>query len=165
MSDRIESLIDARIRAARENGEFDDLPGAGKPLPGRAEPHDEQWWLKEFLRREGINAEAMLPPSMQLARQVERLPDEVRQLPSEQRVRETVTELNRDILDYQLRPSPPFVPVRRVDVETMVALWREALEARFAAARQAAEPQPSPAPKAPSRRWFRRKRSEPPDHA
>jgi hypothetical protein len=159
MSDRIESLIEAQIRAARENGEFDDLPGAGKPLPGHTEPYDEQWWLKEFLRREGIDAGAMLPPAIQLARQVERLPDEVRRLPSEQRVRETVAELNRDILDYQLRPSPPFVPVRRVDVEAMVTLWREALEARFAAARlprgDSAE-ESAPRPSSRGRRWFRR---------
>jgi hypothetical protein len=163
MSDRIESLIEAQIRAARENGEFDDLPGAGKPLPGHTEPYDEQWWLKEFLRREGINAGAMLPPSIQLARQVERLPDEVRTLPSEQRVRETVAELNRDILDYQLRPSPPFVPVRRVDAEAMVTLWRESLEARFAAARRDPEPFRDREPPPPvRRRWFRRNRSEPP---
>ncbi|MEV0715514.1 DUF1992 domain-containing protein [Asanoa sp. NPDC050611] len=162
MSDRIESIIEAQIRAARENGEFDDLPGAGKPLPGHSEPYDEQWWLKEFIRREGITGGAMLPPSIQLARQVERLPEEIRRLPSEQRVRETVAELNRDILDYQLRPSPPFVPVRRVDVEAMVTLWREALEARFAAARQP-QPPPAPRPEPTTRRWFRRRRSEAPD--
>ncbi|GIF72031.1 DnaJ family domain-containing protein [Asanoa siamensis] len=162
MSDRIESLIDARIRAARESGEFDDLPGAGKPLPGHAQPHDEQWWLKEFVRREGIDA-AMLPPSIHLARQVERLADEVRRLPSEQRVRETVADLNREILDYQVRPSPPFVPVRRVDADAMVALWRAALEERFAAARQPAPP-PAPSPR-PRRRWFRRGRSEAPGDA
>src|SRR5690349_891438 len=98
MGDRIESIIEAQIRAARENGAFDDLPGAGKPLPGHTEPYDEQWWLKEFVRREGITGAAMLPPSIQLARQVERLPEEIRRLPSEQRVRETVAELNRDIL-------------------------------------------------------------------
>jgi hypothetical protein len=161
MSERIESLIEARIRAARENGEFDDLPGAGKPLPGRSEPYDEQWWLKELVRREGISAEAMLPTSIQLARQVERLPALVRGLPSEQRVRETVADLNREILDYQVRPTPPFVPVRRVDVEAMVALWHEALEARFAAARTDT-PEPAPAPRT-HRRWLRRKGSE--DHA
>ncbi|MEV4537085.1 DUF1992 domain-containing protein [Asanoa sp. NPDC049518] len=162
MGDRIESIIEAQIRAARENGEFDDLPGAGKPLPGHTEPYDEQWWLKEFVRREGITGAAMLPPSIQLARQVERLPEEIRKLPSEQRVRETVAELNRDILDYQVRPTPPFVPVRRIDADAMVALWREALEARFAAARQA--PDPEKPSRAKPRRWFR-KRSEPPHDA
>jgi hypothetical protein len=161
MSDRIESLIDARIRAARENGEFDDLPGAGKPLPGHAEPYDEQWWLKEYARREGMSGAALLPASVQLARLVEQLPDEIRRLPSEQRVREMVADLNREILDYQIRPSQPFVPIKRVDPEAMVTLWREALEARFAAARQAAPAEP---PAAPKRRWFRRGRSETPDH-
>ena len=155
-SDRIESLIEARIRAARENGEFDDLPGAGKPLPGRGEPYDEQWWLKEYVRREGIDGEVMLPPGIALKRQVERLPDLVRRLPSEQRVRETVADLNRQIVDYQIRPAPPFVPVRRVDAEAMVALWREALAERFAADRSPADRAAPPPPA--RRRWFRRAR-------
>lgn len=31
---RYESVVDRQIRQARERGEFDNLPGMGKPLPG-----------------------------------------------------------------------------------------------------------------------------------
>jgi len=41
-----ESYVDSVFRIARENGEFDNLPGAGKPIPGLDEPYDENWWLK-----------------------------------------------------------------------------------------------------------------------
>ena len=34
-------LINARIREAEENGAFDNLPGAGKPLPPEPDPEPE----------------------------------------------------------------------------------------------------------------------------
>jgi hypothetical protein len=129
--DRIDSLIEARIKAARENGEFDDLPGAGKPIPGQGEPYDEKWWINEFMRREGLSGEVMLPPSMQLATEVERLPGQIHKLPSEQRVRETVSELNARITDYQLRPTNPFVSIKRIDADEMAKAWRDAMAERF----------------------------------
>lgn len=49
--DRMESVVEQRIREAMERGEFDDLPGAGKPLPTAGEPYDEMWWVKKFIAR------------------------------------------------------------------------------------------------------------------
>ncbi|MEV4218944.1 DUF1992 domain-containing protein [Nonomuraea sp. NPDC049725] len=43
---QFESWVDRQIREAQERGEFDDLPGAGKPLPGADKPYDEHWWIK-----------------------------------------------------------------------------------------------------------------------
>lgn len=118
------SVVDEQIRQARERGEFDDLPGMGEPLPGRGRPDDDQWWVRGLLERENLSSEPLLPTSMQLARQVERMPETVRDLPSEQQVRETVAELNRRIAAYLRAPSAPFVPVRPVDADRMVAEWR-----------------------------------------
>ncbi|MCW6006466.1 hypothetical protein K1W54_18060 [Micromonospora sp. CPCC 205371] len=64
--------------------------------------------------------------SIKLARDVEQLPERIRKLPSEQRVRETVAELNSRITDYHARPTHPFVSVRRVDPDEMAAAWRAA---------------------------------------
>ena len=50
-----ESWIDRVIREAAERGEFDDLPGKGKPLEVLAEQYDENWWVKRWLQREGID--------------------------------------------------------------------------------------------------------------
>ena len=49
-----ESWIDRQIRQATERGEFDDLPGAGRPIPDLDKPFDELWWVKDKLRREGL---------------------------------------------------------------------------------------------------------------
>jgi hypothetical protein len=40
-SDLIEGYADRLIGEAMESGDFDDLPGAGKPLPGAGTPDDE----------------------------------------------------------------------------------------------------------------------------
>ena len=51
---RWESWIDRQVREAEERGEFEGLPGAGQPIPISSKPHDELWWVKDKLRREGL---------------------------------------------------------------------------------------------------------------
>jgi Domain of unknown function (DUF1992) len=145
--DRFESLIEQQIRLAEERGEFANLPGSGKPLPNRGELTDELWWVKDYLRREGLSTEALLPPSLQLARQVERLPETVRGLRSEDAVRTVVSDLNRQILAYLRAPAGPLVSLRTVDPDAIVAEWRGA---------QPPLPPPPPTPSIPPprRRWW-----------
>ena len=49
-----ESLAERRIREAAERGEFDNLPGAGQPLPGLSGTYDPDWWVKEWIRRTSL---------------------------------------------------------------------------------------------------------------
>lgn len=51
LSDVCESLPERLIREAIEAGEFDALPGAGKPIPGAGVPDDDLWWVREWLKR------------------------------------------------------------------------------------------------------------------
>lgn len=63
-----ESYAEALIRAAQAEGQFDVLPGFGQPIPGIDEPHDENWWVREKLKREGLKAVGqppLGPPSVQ----------------------------------------------------------------------------------------------------
>ena len=46
-----ETLAERLIREAIEAGEFDDLPGEGKPLPGAGKPDDDLWWVRSWLER------------------------------------------------------------------------------------------------------------------
>ncbi|ONM48804.1 DUF1992 domain-containing protein [Nocardia donostiensis] len=150
-----ESWVDRKIREATERGEFDNLPGTGKPLPGAGNPfHDENWWLKEYLRREGVGAEGVLPPSLVLRRDVERLPDTVRELPSEQQVREMVSELNRRIVEWLRMPHGPAVPVVPVNADEIVEQWRG--QHRVPARRPTAESLPAPVCTPRNRPWWRR---------
>lgn len=159
-SSRFESLIDQQIRQAQEHGEFDDLPGKGRPLPGWGGQDDDSWWLRDFVRREQINADALLPTSLRLARERERLPEEVAGLPSAQRVRDLAADLNRRIAEYHRAPSDPYLPLGPVDPEALVAQWRASLSA------PATDPQSPPAgggavtaPRAKRRRWLPRRAS------
>src|SRR5699024_295367 len=66
-----ESWVDRQIREATERGEFDDLPGAGKPIPDIRAPRDENAWVKSFLERENVSMP--LPESLQLRKDVAEL--------------------------------------------------------------------------------------------
>ena len=120
------SWIDQRINEAAERGAFDNLPGAGKPLPRRGEAGDDQAWLRDYLRREGVAAEELLPAPLRLRKEVERLTGTVQDLRSEQEVREVVAGLNRRILAWRRIPEGPPVYLPLVNEETMVARWRDA---------------------------------------
>ena len=50
----IMSLVEGRIRNARAAGAFDNLPGAGKPIPDVDGNYEEFWWLKKLLKREDL---------------------------------------------------------------------------------------------------------------
>jgi len=45
-------LAERRISEAMERGEFDNLPGAGRPLADLDEPYDEWWWVRKWLGRQ-----------------------------------------------------------------------------------------------------------------
>jgi hypothetical protein len=53
-----ESYAEQQIREAMARGEFDDLPGAGKPLAGASAPYDPEWWAKGFIVREQARSRA-----------------------------------------------------------------------------------------------------------
>jgi hypothetical protein len=153
-----ESWIDTQIREAAERGEFDNLPGAGKPLPGAGHPDDENWWLREYLRREGVTGETILPTPLLLRREIEDLPATVRRLPSEEQVRASVGALNRRILACLRDPSELRVALRPVNADAVVERWR-AERAAQPGSEPATEPDESPgepAEPAERRRWWHR---------
>ena len=49
--DFFEHPVERVIRSAMEAGEFDDLPGEGKPIPGAGQVDDDLWWVRGWLRR------------------------------------------------------------------------------------------------------------------
>ncbi len=151
-----EAWVEMQIRQAIERGEFDDLPGAGKPLRNLHKASDPLWWAREKARTEGLTTMAMLPPSLRLRKEVEQLPETVAGLPSEQAVREIAEDLNDRIKEHWRNPSGPPVPVGLVDVDEVLEQWRTARRARQAASTPE-PPRPAADPKQPSRRgWWKR---------
>jgi hypothetical protein len=140
------SWIDQQIGEARDRGAFDDLPGAGKPLPKRREADDGLTWVREKLQREGLPTDELLPTPLKLRRRSERLAESVHELGSEAEVRDAVAELNRQIAEWRRIPHGPPIFVRLVDADAMVSLWRERRSEPAPAASRPADADPVTAP-------------------
>ena len=119
------SWVDQQIQEAQDRGAFDDLPGAGKPLP-RHPGDDGERWLREYLRREGVPADEMLPPPLKLRKERARLLESVSDLESEAEVIDAVSELNRRIAEWRRIPLGPPIFVALLDQGEMIARWRAA---------------------------------------
>ena len=121
-----ESWIDHQIRLGMERGEFDDLAGKGKPLAGIDDPHDDDWWIKDKLKREGVS---VLPPTLAVRKELDDARREIAAADSEERVRAVVLAINERIRRVnRLATSGPPSTVMPLDVEQVVADWRAAGE-------------------------------------
>jgi hypothetical protein len=125
--------VDLQIRQAQERGEFDNLPGAGKPIEGLGGEHDPDWWLKKLVERERI---AVLPPSIALRKEDAELDDRLDRINVEKEVRREVEDFNERVIRarYSLSAGPPLITMPR-DVEATVAAWNDRRAARRAAPR------------------------------
>ena len=121
--------VEHQIRTAERAGAFENLPGAGKPIPDIDRPRDELDWVADMLRRENVDVASVLPPALALAKEVEVLPERLAKHRSEADVRHIVEELNKRIRHAQLQPQvgPPF-RVRTVNVDEAVRQWRARLD-------------------------------------
>jgi len=120
--DKFESLAERRIREAQAEGQFDRLPGFGKPIPDIDGPEDENWWIKSKLRQEGL---VILPPILEARRDIERTRELIRSMHSEQQVRVALRSLNDRIRAAHFSPTGgPADGVRPVDVEAEIERWR-----------------------------------------
>jgi hypothetical protein len=147
------SWIDRQINEATERGAFDNLPGAGQPLPRRTGADATAAWLREYLRREGVSPAELLPTPLRLRKEIEALTGTVPELHSEQEVRELAAELNRQIIRWRRIPEGPPVYLPLVNEDMLVSSWREAHPPAPPAA-----PSPEQARPVPRWRWRRGRR-------
>lgn len=141
--------VETVIQQAIRRGEFDDLPGAGKPIPGLGEHHDPDWWIRRKIQSENLTG--LGPPALRLRTEHAGFEAHVDAMSREQDVRDYIEDYNRRIVEArrQLLGGPPVVtPTRDIDAE--VAAW--------AARRAARAPAPPPAPEPRRRRFGRRSR-------
>ena len=139
-----------------ERGAFDDLPGTGKPLPKRNEDA-AQAWLREYLKREGISADELLPTPLKLRKERELLAENIAAFRSEDEVREVVRELNYRIVQFRRFPSGPPVLVPLADTEALVERWREAHEPPAAEPAAPSDADTSAESPPAKRRWWGRR--------
>jgi hypothetical protein len=155
--------VDLQIQEAMKRGDFDNLPGAGKPIEGLGTEHDPDWWLKKLIEREKVS---VLPPALQLRKDDAELDAKHDRHTAESEVRRELEEFNARVMRARYTPvdGPPLITMPR-DVDTEVDAWRDRRVARRRA-RQAQQATSSvdrsrdqdTAGQRPRRRWFRRDR-------
>ena len=156
---RKDQWVDLQIQEAMKRGDFDDLPGAGKPIKNLGAQHDPDWWIKQLVEREKISG--VLPPALQLRKDDAELDARLDRHTAESEVRRILEEFNARVMKARYTPvdGPPLVTMPR-DLEAEVDAWRERRTARRRAAetaRTAERSRPaSPEKSAGRRRWFRR---------
>ncbi|RFA10212.1 molecular chaperone DnaJ [Subtercola boreus] len=125
-------FVEVSIQQAMRRGDFDNLPGAGKPLRNLHDAYDPNWWIKQKIERENITG--LGPPALTLRSENAGLDERLDAAPSEKRVRELLDDFNARVVEArrQLKGGPPVVTPTR-DVEAEVLRWRERREARLVA--------------------------------
>ena len=155
--------VDLQIRQAIERGDFDDLPGAGKPIEGLGAQHDPDWWLKQLIEREKI---IVLPPALQLRKDDAELDGVLDALNTEADVRRHVEDFNARVVAarYRLPEGPPLVTMPR-DVDETVTAWAERRAVRLAEQRAKAKAALAELREQPRRRrrWWRPRPGSPGD--
>lgn len=159
-----ESWVDKQIREAQERGDFDGLPGAGKPLPHLGDPDDADWWVKGYIKRENLDISGALPTPLALRKEAAGFPESLADVRQESQVREILEDFNHRVKADRLRPAvgqlPPLI-ARTVDVEAALEQWR-VLRAATEAQRPASAAAPEERKPTPRRWWRRGRRVEKP---
>jgi hypothetical protein len=144
------AVVETAIQQAIRRGDFDDLPGAGKPIPGLGESHDPDWWIRRKIETEQLTG--LGPPALMLRVENAELEARLDELNHEAQVREALEDFNRRVIEArrQLLGGPPVVtPTRDIDAE--VTAWRERRAERLATPRDETDAAPHRGP------WWRRR--------
>lgn len=147
--------VEQQLRIAQERGDFDNLPGIGKPIEGLGSDHDPDWWIKKLVEREHITG--VLPPALSIRIDDAELDARLDEISTEADVRREVEDFNARVLRARIQPvgGPPMITQPR-DADTEVEAWRERRSARIERQRIAA----AATPERPSiRRGIFRRRS------
>ena len=121
--------VEIQVQQAMRRGDFDDLPGAGKPIADLHEAYDPNWWIRRKIERERLTG--LGPPALTLRTENAALDAQLDALASERQVREVLDDFNSRVVAArrQLQGGPPVVTPTR-DVDATVAAWRERRETR-----------------------------------
>ena len=139
------AIVEVSIEQAIRRGDFDDLPGAGKPIPGLGATTDPDWWIRRKIERERLTG--LGPPALTLRTEYASLQRTLDELRTAEEVREHLEDFNKRVIEArrQLLGGPPVV-TPTVEIDEWVAGWkqRRADAARRVAQEATSERRPPP---------------------
>jgi hypothetical protein len=97
-------IAEQRIREAMENGEFENLPGKGKPLS-----FEDESWIPEDLRMAYriLKNSGCIPPELELRKEVLNLQELISTIDDDRKRIKKIRELNFKLLKLnELRKKP-----------------------------------------------------------
>ena len=88
------NLVERRIVEAMERGEFDNLPGQGKPLHIDTPPpvNEDLWWMLKIMRQANV-----VPDEIRYRKRIDELREELQTAANERELLVAVRELNAEI--------------------------------------------------------------------
>jgi len=117
------AIVDVAIQQAIRRGDFDNLPGAGKPIPGLGASNDPDWWIRRKIERERLTG--LGPPALTLRTEYAELEARLDEISRESDVREHLEDFNHRVIEArrQLLGGPPVV-TPTVEIDEWVENWR-----------------------------------------
>ncbi|MGP9582899.1 J-domain-containing protein [Brachybacterium sp. AOP35-5H-19] len=148
--------VESAIEQAARRGDFDNLPGAGKPLNLPA-THDPDWWINQRLASGEIDSQALLPVVVLLRKEFEQREETLAALPTAQAAREYAEDFTQRV--HQDRRANPFQRMLAPawDPDDAAQRWRELRAAAPTSVAEPTAPQESVA-EPRRRRWWQPRR-------
>ena len=116
------SWIEESIQAAQRSGEFDNLPGEGKPLSDADEPYHESWWVQRWAAREGVS---ITPDLLRLRKEIQDFRENLDRM-TEIEVRDRLSRLNGELAEANVRELSSTLPhLPPLDVDDTLQSWRK----------------------------------------
>ena len=94
-----EKIVEERIRIAQKKGEFDDLPGSGKPIPA-----DNGLSVSEDLKlaHKILKNADCLPPELELKKEIRKMEDMLEDIPDEKEKYRHIKRINYKIMQLNM---------------------------------------------------------------
>ncbi len=118
-----ETWIERQIREAMDRGDFEALPGAGRPIRDIDVRRSELHWLRDKLRRDNVAPPP--PPAIQIRIEVDAAMASLDALETEDEVRSLVEHLNHRIrtVNRTVVIGPP-TTIGPLPVDEVLERWR-----------------------------------------
>ena len=94
-----QKIVEKRIKKAKEEGVFDDLPGQGEPLSIEDDSHisEDLRMVHKILK----NADC-LPPELQLRKEIRQMEDMLENIPDEKKKYRQIKKINYKIMQLNM---------------------------------------------------------------